>query len=307
MIFIPTRQEYKLTECAMKKNRKFSLSTLLTGILLLAYPVFANAQQSALLWKISGNGLEKPSYIYGTIHLICPEDFLLTETIKSKFEETEQLVTEIDMDDPQMMMTAQRLSVNPGMANITADMKEEDIALLNKFFSEHYGSDLSSFGVLKPFALLSMMLPKMVNCDQPVAFEQEFLKLAAGQKKENLGLETIEDQIGTFESVDKEEQIQWLVDFAKNPQEMEANFKKMVEAYRSRDLEKLIEVMRESPEFEEIEEEFLYVRNEAWISKIEKFAKDKSTFFAVGAAHLPLDRGVINLLEKQGYTLTPIE
>lgn len=65
----------------------------------------AQAQSStkSLLWKVSGNGLSKPSYLYGTIHMICAPDYFLSNQAKTAFDQTDQLTLEINMSDPQEM------------------------------------------------------------------------------------------------------------------------------------------------------------------------------------------------------------
>lgn len=82
----------------------------------------------------------------------------------------------------------------------------------------------------------------------------------------------------------------------------------MFDAYRQQDLKKLEELMVDSDagmsSFTNI---LLYNRNENWVSKLKGLMTDKSLLIAVGAGHLPGERGVINLLKKAGYTLTPVD
>ena len=67
--------------------------------------------ENALLWSVSGNGLSSPSYLYGTIHMICKDDFQISSTLKDKFESSKNIYLEIDMDDPNMMMKTAMLSI----------------------------------------------------------------------------------------------------------------------------------------------------------------------------------------------------
>lgn len=63
-----------------------------------------NENENALLWEISGGQLKEPSYLYGTIHMICPADFRMSDLLKKKFESSTNLFLELDMDDPSMTM-----------------------------------------------------------------------------------------------------------------------------------------------------------------------------------------------------------
>ena len=80
----------------------FSLSVLGIGFLLsckdhVLIPSIKNGK--SLLWEISGNGLNKPSYFLGTMHLMCAEDAVLSDKVKSLIKETEQVYLEVDMDN----------------------------------------------------------------------------------------------------------------------------------------------------------------------------------------------------------------
>jgi hypothetical protein len=129
---------------------------------------------------------------------------------------------------------------------------------------------------------------------------------ASQENWEVLGLESIKDQFDVFDSVSEDEQLEWLVGYAKNQEKFKFDIANMIEAYQQENISKVLDFMTEYPEYKKIEDALLYKRNESWISKIKSLANNTPTFFAVGTAHLPSDRGVIKLLRKEGYTLTPI-
>src|SRR5690606_40314166 len=52
---------------------------------------------NSLVWKVSGNGLKKDSYLFGTIHMACEEDFRMNENAKAALGKVEQLVFELDI------------------------------------------------------------------------------------------------------------------------------------------------------------------------------------------------------------------
>lgn len=263
--------------------------------------------QKGLLWKISGNGLKGPSYLYGTIPLICPDEFKVTGATKQAMAKTGQLVLELDMDDPTMMAAMQKVSMNEEGKNISNEMTEEQKAVVNAFFQKHYGADLSQFGIMKPFALMSMMLLKSMDCAQPASYEAAFVQEAKKENKEVFGLETVEFQMGIFDKAPMEEQISWLVEYANDEEAMKKEFDQLVEAYKERDLDKLHGIIISSPEMESMLETLLYNRNKNWIHKIADYAHEKPTFFAVGAGHLASGKGVIALLKKEGYKVKAVE
>ena len=282
------------------------LKLSLTGVLFVFFNSVFAQQHNSLLWEISGNGLEQPSYLFGTIHTICPEELELSPKILNALEKSEQLVLELDMDDTAFLQKIQQLSVNEELKNISTELSDEDLNTLNTFLKKHYQADMSSLGILKPFALLSMVFIKSLDCPQPGSYEQALMELSIKQDWEIYGLESIQDQFAIFDGVPKKEQLGWLVKYAADEEHFRNGVSKMVSAYKNEEINQLLNLMTDYPEYKIIEEALLYDRNVKWITPIIKHASDKPTFFAVGAAHLASDRGLIKLLQEKGFQLTPI-
>jgi len=297
----------------LTSNSKNMISTAIfkrTLLLLASLPLFygtASAQsENALLWKISGNGLEKPSYLFGTIHIICPDDMVWNEAFESSFKETELLVLELDMDDPNMTMEMQKHSMNAGMKNFSQHMEADERELVNGFMTKNFGMGMDQLGIMKPFALSSMVSIKYLDCQQPGSYEMRFVQLAKRQEKEVIGLETVSEQMSIFDTLSMDKQIDMLVETISRFDETKQEFTDLVGVYREQNLARLHEMMLESPEYSHMLDALLYERNAAWIEKIEKIAHEQPAFFAVGAAHLGAEKGVIQLLSEAGYELTPV-
>lgn len=279
------------------------IASFLVGMFI-AKATKAQQNDPTLLYQISGKNLSQPSFLYGTIHVICPDDLVISDATKKALDESEQLVLELDMDDPQFMTKAQQLAMNEGMKNISSEFSEDELAAVNAFFKANYGADMSQLGVLKPIGLLGMIYPKGLDCAQPGSFEGSFMQLKGD--KELLGLETLEYQMGIFDQIPLEDQVDWLVEYTKDVEKLKSEIGELVEIYKKEDVEQLHDFVANSPEFEEYADLMLYKRNKEWIPKIEKLVKEKPTFIAVGAGHLGSDQGVIALLRKAGYSVTAV-
>lgn len=290
------------------KSTNSKLFKVLTGVALgfLFITQAFSQNEKSLLWKIEGKGLKEPSYLYGTIHAICKDDFSISPATKTALENTKQTVLEIDMDDPTMMTRAQQSMLNPGMKNISDQFTEEQRTITNNFLKANYNADLNQFGVMKPFGILSLVMLKSIPCETFESYEGTFVKDAADRKREVLGLETIEYQMSLFDDVAMTEQIDMLVESIKSVDDDKTEFKKLVAAYKAQDLQELFTLMQDSPQFAKFQEIMLDKRNQNWIPVIEKLIAEKSSFIAVGAMHLPGEQGVITLLRKAGYKLTPV-
>ncbi len=264
-----------------------------------------HAQQSSLLWKVSGNGLEKESYLFGTIHLICKEDFRMDQRILDAFGNSEKLVMELDMGDPELQAKMQQISMNPGMKNIQSELDSADAAFLDGFFVENFGVGLAQLGVLKPVVLSSMALMKSIPCQEIESYELFLTAQATESKKPIIGLETPEFQIGVFDQIPQETQIQELVKMLKEDAGP-PDFQKMTETYLSEDVDGIYEVMNSEGMMKDYRELVLDSRNRAWVAKLNESMKDQSLFVAVGAGHLAGENGLIPLLRKAGYAVEPV-
>ena len=281
---------------------KKSVTTFI-GIILAAITFAAEAQDQSLLWKITGNGLKNPSYLFGTIHIMCG-DYMLDEKVTTAITDTEQIYLEIDMDDPALAGKMQKLVINKDMKNFSDELDEDEKKKLNDFLIEHYNAGLEQFGVLKPFALMSMILVKRISCESAKGMEDLIQSAAQKDNKEIKGLETVEFQMGLFDSVPLEDQMVWIMDLLED--DYPDDYDDLMTAYINEDLDQLELLMAESPGMENYLEMLLYKRNKNWVPLISQISKAKSTFYAVGAGHLTGDQGVVSLLKAEGFTVEPI-
>ena len=87
--------------------KNFLKSVSLIGLLFSG--LTSNAQNdNSLLWKISGNGLEKPSYVFGTIHMICENDYIMTPVIEKTIQSVDAYYAELDFSNMAEMTRLQK-------------------------------------------------------------------------------------------------------------------------------------------------------------------------------------------------------
>lgn len=266
----------------------------------------AIGQESSLLWKVSGNGLEKESYLFGTIHIICKSDFVMDERITSAFESTQELILELDMSDPQLQLKMQQVSMNPGMKNIKAEMEESLATSLDEFLLKNYGAGLAQLGVLKPFVLSSMVLLKALPCAEVESYETFFTSKAAESEMPVIGLETVEFQVGIFDEIPQDLQLEELEKMLADDYS-QSEFQTMISAYLAEDIVALDRVMTASGMMADYRSVLLDDRNKAWVPIIEEAMNAKSVFVAVGAGHLGGEYGVVSLLKQAGYTVEAVK
>lgn len=269
----------------------------------------ANAQKldNALLWKITGPGLSQPSYLFGTIHITC--DATLDAKTKKALDDTKQMYLELDMDDPNMQAEMMGGFMMKDGATMSSLASAEDFALVDAFLTKNVGMSAKMMNTFKPALISAMLYPKMIDCPMQ-SFEMELMKVAVAQEEEILGLESVADQMDVFDAIPYKEQMDELVKTAKSGLEKDKmEFAKLLAVYNSKDLEAMHKMMDESDNkmYSKFEDVMLDNRNKRWIAVIIAAAKTKPTFFAVGAAHLGGDNGVIKLLRKAGYKVEAVK
>lgn len=262
--------------------------------------------ENALLWSVTGKDLKSPSYLYGTIHMICKEDFLFSSTLKEKLQDAKSIYLEIDMDDPSMMMKMASMSIMKGHT-LKDLMSGPDYTMVSAYVKDSLQMPIMLFNHLKPVTLMSMLYTKVLPCSSSESYEQKFMDIAKSQHKEVRGLEKVEDQMAVFDKIPDTSQARMIVEMIRGMPEQRKEFAEMVEAYKNEELGKLADQMGDSPEWKGYEDILLVNRNQRWIPVMEKAMHEGSQFFAVGAGHLPGKEGIVTLLRKAGYTVTPVK
>ena len=270
--------------------------------------LYGQKEDKSLLYEISGNGLSQPSYLYGTIHVICKDDFVMNEATKKKFSETQQVYLEIDMDDPKMMPDMMKSMYMTDGSTIKTLLSEPDYQKVSQFFKDTLKMNIGTMDKMKPFVLGSMSVTKLLSCPTQ-SYEETFMKMAKAENKEILGLETVQDQFAAMDKMGMKKQADMmLVKLVENWSDGKETFKQMITDYKNQDVEALLEDMEKSKTSSaDFQEDLLVTRNQNWIPRISKITKEKPTFFAVGAGHLGGKKGVIALLREAGFTVKAVK
>ncbi|MEL6134103.1 MAG: TraB/GumN family protein, partial [Bacteroidota bacterium] len=251
--------------------------------------------------------LTTPSYLFGTIHLIGKKDFFIPKGTKSRFESCEVLAMEIDMDNP-MEILKMAMSGMIGGKSLEKRMDSADFQRLKSFMLDTLQVSNTEFELamkMQPMLASSLMYPKMIE-GETVAYEERFLKEAKKRDMEVVGLESVSDQMDAISGIPMDVQIEMLMAYVDSFEVQKAMFNELVDIYRAQDLPKLSTLLDDTEDLGEFEDVMLTNRNRSWIPKIEKLAKEQPTFFAVGAGHLWGEEGVIQLLQAEGYEVTPV-
>ena len=272
------------------------------------------ALPQALLWKIEHADNAEPSYLFGTIHMIPKEDYFLPSGLQEAFDKTDNVVFEIDMDDMSdigsLMGLLSSLMMKDGMT-LNGLLTDAEYSEVSAYF-ENMGLPMFLLNKVKPMFLSMLaeinMDPGAMQSEDIVSYEQELYQKAQDTEKEVGGLETMKYQLSLFDSIPYKDQAKMLLEAVRGTSTESDMFAETVALYKSQNIEAMVAMVGESDAGKDsnFEDVLLHNRNQNWIPVMSKMMTTGPVFFAVGAGHLAGKSGVINLLKKQGFKLTPV-
>ncbi len=263
---------------------------------------------NSLLWKISGKGLQKPSFLFGTFHLLCKEDIHFSDQLKKAVKASDKVYMEMDMDDPSTMLGGMLYMNMRNDTTLESLYTPEEYKRLEQYFSDTLKMPVMLLQKAKPYFLVALLYPRMMNCKTPAGVEEELMKIAKEEKKEIKGLETIQFQASVFDSIPYEWQAKELLKNIDRFTYYKNEFETMLQFYKNQELDSIAGMMN-SNEFgdEKYDDLLLNDRNKNWVSQLKEIMKNEPVFVAVGAGHLVGEKGLINLLKKEGYKVEPLK
>ncbi|WP_322971757.1 TraB/GumN family protein [Faecalibacter sp. LW9] len=268
--------------------------------LLLVVSVFS---QNSLLWKIEGNGLQKPSYLFGTVHMICKNDFQMQEKLKNVIATAEQAYFEIDMGNQDFISEMQANMM--GDKTISSQLSKEDADYISTELKAKYGVGLEAFDQMKPMIVMSMLMQSSFPCEL-TSLEGEIINQLNEKKSPMGGLSSVKEQYGYLDRfVDVNEMVKTIKSL--NSEEFKSVFGTIKELYKKEDITGLDNLMvKYTGANLEMYDVLMVERNQIWTARIPALISNQSTLIAVGSGHLAGEKGLISLLKAEGYQVSPV-
>ncbi|MFN6944749.1 MAG: TraB/GumN family protein, partial [Cytophagaceae bacterium] len=288
------------------------IQTIFTSIFLvfsfISFSIFAQTKtkstENGLLWEISGNGLKKPSYLYGTMHVSNKIAFHLPESFFEALKNTDMIALEINPDifvdeifsspfykerenwergnGDNFYTSAFYLGIPTNNLFRMVLSKEDHFANYLLYRSRKASEDFQEDTYLDLFIYqagkkLNKKITGLEKLDETIEFSYKAVMEETGSKKENMEY--------TYEGDSWED---------------------LEDAYRRGDLN-LIDSISRGSETKLYREYMLFKRNAIMVERMDSILKHHSLFAGVGAAHLPGEMGMLNMLREKGYTVRVIK
>lgn len=291
----------------MKKKFLLAFLCLVSAEIILAQPA---KKYNALLWKVSGKGLTKPSYLFGTYHFLSNGFIDTMPAVKLAYKSSEAVVGELLIDSTLQgpMMEAAVLKGT----TLKKVLPDTLYAKASDWFKQEAGLDMSNLDQLNPLTVMTAAMAITQQKYYPnkkgeVQLDTYFQDAAKKDGKKVMGLETIHDQINAlYNQLTMERQLILLNETFKEKDALKDMIAIMNKAYISQQMSDLQELMYGSSYKPEEMKVLLDDRNNKWMQQLPGLMKEQSLFVAVGALHLVGDAGLVNQLRNNGYTVTPV-
>lgn len=286
--------------------------------LLLGMALTASAVNAQILWKVEGNGLEKPSYIFGTHH-VAPADMVqrvngLTQAlddVKAVYGE----VNMVEMNPMEMQQMVMPHVMAPADSTLSVLFTPGQLDSINTVMTSYSGQpvDVRQMDMVKPVMLTTQLavlqsMKAFPGFDPNAQLDATIQNMAKAAGKEVGGLETFEYQLGILYDTPLSEQANDLMEAIRHDSEAIEKASKLADAYSSANLEEVRALLYDDPDMTpEKLDKLLLTRNRNWATELPEIMASQPVFVAVGCGHLPGSEGIIELLRSQGYTLTPVD
>ncbi len=263
--------------------------------------------EKTLLWRVSGNGLSEPSYLYGTIHIPHTKFMNFSDSMKRVLKTVNSVVVEVHETNPFAGMSG--MSMENGKS-LKTFLGEKDYATLeNRIEADRDLALLASvLENMKPLLVSTQLSMQHAETNTIMPMDFVFTIKAKERNQKVIGLETYKEQYDAIEKIDIEEQINALRDVLYDTLQDQKDMQTLINAYLEQDIDELMKVSMDfGNKYPDVLDKLITQRNIKMISRTDSLLKlESNRLVAIGAAHLGGNDGFIAVLRKKGYTVEPV-
>lgn len=258
--------------------------------------------RNSLLYKISGNGLNKPSYLLGTMHIVCAKEFYIKKKIESAISKCSTFYMEVNIDDANQVRLMQEQL--PALSDFSENLSQDEKKEMNQLLQNQFNFSLKEATESSPLEIMNRMIFEAIDCEDKISVEHELLKIAREKRLIPGGLETAMEQIKIAQNVFTGNELLYQLKSADDYKEI---FKSIMKAYNTENLQEVAKLVADDNFMSKRAHHILVnKRNMRWVKIISKLIEKNSAFIAVGAGHLPGEKGLLQLLIKNKYAVNPV-
>jgi uncharacterized protein len=260
---------------------------------------------TGLLWKLERKG-QKPSYLFGTIHVSDPRITNLPAPVRKVFDGARSFTMELVLDDAGLAQLTETMHFNDGrtLPDMIGTVRYAEVERALR----ELGLPLTDLNRKKPWVVVMLLsMPRQTG----IALDLQLSLDAMLQRKPVHGLETMQEQLAVFNDLPMNDQIELVDNALRTHHEVDTQIEAMLQAYLARDLAGIMTIadsvgLEDRRLQQTIVERLMSRRNVRMLERMRPRLAEGNAFIAVGVAHLSGDNGLLPLLEHAGWRVTPI-
>lgn len=259
--------------------------------------------QAHFLWKVEG---ETPSFLYGTLHSSSPLVRDIPPAVLEALDGAASFHPELELSPENLgRMAAAMFSSGPG--SLEEELPPE---LWRRLLRRAESLGLPEVLLRRvPLQLAPLLLasPPGEEFDRIVDVQLYIRARESGIRIQEL--ESVDEQMEVFRSMPREVALTLLQEALLEVEEGYPNLQKILHLYHEGDLEELFRFLRDEwgrHDLPILEERLLVRRNHLMVDRLAPFLKKGGAFAAIGAGHMPGDKGIVELLRRRGFTVEEV-
>lgn len=257
--------------------------------------------KDSLLWKIRPPDSNVDSYLFGTMHVKDEVAYKHIDKAIAVLCRCDKLLCEINLDRAQTEISPDAYMIPEG--SLSTLIKPSKYEKYNKVILKSYGFDISLMDAYYPIVIFNKIAESLLNNDRGLPLDMYLWNKAKELNIETDGIENLIEHVEILRQLDIETQLKMLKSAVKHTSKFKKSIKKVTQLYADQKIQKLYKVTKSSMgSFRHI---LIYNRNQVMADRISTYG-DHTYMYAVGAAHLAGNKGILKLLKNKKYTLTAI-
>ncbi len=260
----------------------------------------------SVFWKITDPETQHMSYLFGTMHMVTKDKFVMPNAVKMKLLRSEVLFLEVvDFEDfgslKELMDSDSRMSdaLNNEQRDSLYKFTQKELKMDSAMFE-------STFGKFNPMIFSSLLIKDIFLKSE--SYDKTLFYIAKENEIPAEGLETMKKQMNILNDMTDETKVEFIMNVIRFGSLYKTSFFALQNAYLNQDLSIVSKMESQGKNVDQfVDKDLLDNRNLGWITTLIPRLKTQNLFIGVGAAHLTGNNGLINLLSQQGFVVEPIQ
>ncbi len=259
-------------------------------------------KKNTLIWEIRKKDLP-PSYIIGTMHIKDSAAFTFKSLMYRQIENCEAFATEFNLEEANLNLSGNAMDLPKGEA-LDRLLGEKLFKKTQKLLFKKTGINLINLNSAKPILITNLLTESLLSADNQYSLDEDLWRYARLKGKVTLGIETYQEQLNILDNIPLKHQIKSLKETTRNFKKFRKKTLQLTKYFQAGDIQKLYKMGKKG--LGELRKMMLYDRNVIMANRIADMAKEQSICCAIGAGHLAGQKGVLRLLKREGFKVSPV-